>query len=57
MSLEEMYMQISKTRMLDINEVFTTSYENRNNRLYSRETLKIGAIMTGGMKQRAEEQG
>ncbi|WP_339007971.1 autotransporter-associated N-terminal domain-containing protein [Fusobacterium varium] len=38
-----------QTRMLDINEVFTTSYENlRNNRLYSRETLKIGAIMTGG---------
>ncbi|MCB8566755.1 hypothetical protein [Fusobacterium ulcerans] len=38
-----------QTRMLDINEVFTTSYENlKNNRLYSRETLKIGAIMTGG---------
>lgn len=38
-----------QTRMLDINEVFTTSYENlKNNRLYARETLKIGAIMTGG---------
>ncbi|BBA51050.1 putative autotransporter [Fusobacterium varium] len=38
-----------QTRMLDINDVFTTSYENlKNNRLYARETLKIGAIMTGG---------
>ena len=38
-----------QTRMLDINDVFTTSYENlKYNRLYARETLKIGAIMTGG---------
>ena len=38
-----------QTRMLNINDVFTTSYETlKNSSIYSRETLKIGAIMTGG---------
>jgi hypothetical protein len=36
-------------RMSDINEVFQSSYENlKDNRLYTKESLKIGAIMSGG---------
>lgn len=36
-------------RMLDINEVFATSYENlKSNNLYAKGRLKIGAIVTNG---------
>ena len=36
-------------RMLDINEVFVTSYENlKSNNLYAKGRLKIGAIVTNG---------
>lgn len=36
-------------RMLDINETFTTSYENlKNSNLYARDRFKTGAIVTTG---------
>lgn len=36
-------------RILDINEVFDTSYENlKGNKLYARESVKIGAIVKSG---------
>ena len=38
-----------QTRILDINEVFNSTYESlKTNKYYARETLKIGAIMSSG---------